>query len=110
MVARKVAPGRIVTGMRSSCIVSSERPLGYGSAQGHALGVHVDRVERLAARHEEPVPLDSAEAEIGAALGEEDATEQLALGVEDGDAVLALAPAPATPEVALPVAAHAVGD
>src|SRR4030095_13279938 len=79
-----------------------------GSAPGHALRVHVERVERLAGRHEEPVALDPAEAEVGAALREQDAADELARGVEDRHAIEALAAAPPAPEVAVDITAHAV--
>src|ERR1700716_2876287 len=85
-------------------------PRTVASAQGRALGADVDGVERLAARQEEPVPLGPAEAEVGAALGEQDAPDQLGLGVEDGHPVLPLASAEAAPEIALGVAAEPVRD
>lgn len=39
------------------------------------LGVHIERVEGLAAGHEKPIPLQPAEAEVGAALGQQDAAD-----------------------------------
>src|SRR6266446_2069512 len=81
-----------------------------GSAAGDALRVHVERVQRLARRHEEPDALDPAEAEIGAALREQDAADELTGRVEDRHAVVSLAAAPAAPEIAIRVAAHTVRD
>src|SRR5476651_667554 len=76
-----------------------------------ALRVHVDRVDRLARRHEQPVALRSAEAEIAADLGKTDAADQLALRRPDGDAVVPdrAAGVARAPDVAVDVAAHAVG-
>src|SRR5207244_12203760 len=77
------------------------------SAAGGAFGVDVDRVERLARRHEQPVSAASAKAQIGAAFGQRDAADQLAVRGENGDAV-ELARAPAAPQIARDVAAEAV--
>src|SRR5215813_3963638 len=70
--------------------------------------VHVKRVERLAGGHEEPVALDPAEAEVGAALREQDASNDLARRIEDRHTVQRVAAAPPAPEVAVDVAAHTV--
>ena len=86
------------------------RPSAGGSAAGGALGVHVEVVERCARRHEQAVAVGPAEAEIGAALGQVDPPDELAVGVEDMDSVEPfLAHAPAAPEIAVHVAAEAVG-
>src|SRR6266403_1600522 len=47
-----------------------------------ALGVHVQRVDRLARCHEQPVALQSAETQIGAALRQRDAADLRAVGGE----------------------------
>src|SRR5207248_1279242 len=74
-----------------------------------ALGFDIERIDRLARRHEEAIALDTAEAEVGAALGQEDTADQLAVGGEDGDAVLVLAARETGPDIALGIAADAVG-
>src|SRR6266851_2432794 len=99
---------------RKSAWRNARRPVGSAiggrSAAGHALGIDEDRVERLARGEEEPVALGPAEAEVGAALGQQDAADELGVGIVDRDAVEPLAPAPAAPEVAVGVAAQAVRD
>src|SRR6266436_536183 len=80
------------------------------STAGRALRVHVERIERMARRHEQPVASDAAEAEVGAALGQRNEADRLAGGIENLDPVLLGGThAPATPEIALDVAAEAVG-
>ena len=74
-----------------------------------ALRVHIQRVDRLARGHEQAVALQAAEAEVGAALGQRDAADHDAVGREDHDAVeFGIAHAPAAPQIAVDVAAHAV--
>src|SRR6478752_3706766 len=74
-----------------------------------ALGVDVERIQRLARRHEQAVPLEAAEADIGGALRQRDAADRLAVRVEHHDAVeFGRAHAPAAPQVAVDVAAHAI--
>ena len=79
------------------------------SAADRALGVDVDRVERLAGRHEQAVALQPAEAQIGAALGQCDAADHRAVGGENRDPVQGLAHPPAAPQIAVDIAAEAVG-
>src|SRR5437667_7935900 len=62
-----------------------------GSAAGHALGLDIERIDRLARGHEQAVALAAAETEVGAALGQKDAADQAAVGREHGDAVVARA-------------------
>src|SRR5262245_48929843 len=72
------------------------------SASRHALGVDVERVERGAGRHEQAVSVGAAEAEVGAALRQIDASDQLAVRVEDRHAVEPfLTHPPPTPEIAV---------
>src|SRR5271170_4751033 len=78
------------------------------SAADRALGVHIQRIERVAGRHEQAVALDAAEAEVGAALGERDLADPLAVRIEHHDAVERRRGAPAAPQVAVDVAAEAV--
>src|SRR5437868_2830591 len=80
---------------------------GYRSAAGGAFGIDVDRVERLARRHEQPVAAASAKAQIGAALRQCDAADHLAVGREHRDPV-EFAWAPAAPQIAGDIAAKAV--
>src|SRR5215831_10155005 len=83
---------------------------GWALAERRALCVHVEGVDRFAVRDEQPVALGPAEAQVGAALGQEDAPDELALGVPDRHAVVSLAAAPAAPEVTLGVDAETVGN
>src|SRR5262249_55085633 len=80
------------------------------SGERRALGVDVERVERLARGHEQSVALDAAEAEVGAALGQQEAADQLPVGSDDRPPVQALAAAPPAPEIAVGVAAYAVWE
>src|SRR3954454_13346137 len=79
------------------------------SAADRAFGVDVDRVERLARRHEQPVPLDPAEAEVGAALRQRDAADHFAVRGKHDDAVEPGPGTPAAPQIAVHVATEAVG-
>src|SRR3977135_3848512 len=54
----------------------------------HALGVDVQRIDRVARGHEQAVALDAAEAHVGAALGQRDESDRLAGGIEDLDPIL----------------------
>src|ERR1043166_3942034 len=74
------------------------------SAANRAFGIHIDRIERLARGHKEPVATAPAKAQIGAALGQSDAADHLAIGRENGHPVQ-FARAPAAPEFAVAVAA-----
>src|SRR5205085_9820562 len=84
------------------------RPSVARSAADSAFGVDVHGVERLARRHEEAVALDPAEAQIGAALRQQDASDHRAIRREDRDAVMPGASAPAAPKIALHIAAEPV--
>src|SRR6476660_6329259 len=77
---------------------------------GRALRVHIQRIDRVARRHEQPVALDPAEAHVGATLGQCDEADRLAARIENLDAVLlGVAHAPAAPQIAVDIAAEAVG-
>src|SRR5262249_48252521 len=94
------APRRIVSCDWRFCDRSPSR---------RALRVHVERIERMARRHEQPVALDAAEADIGGALGQCDEADGFAGRVENLHAVLLRAThAPAAPQIAVDVAAEAV--
>src|SRR6185295_107022 len=73
-----------------------------------ALAVDVDRVDRMARGHEQPVALDPAEADVGGALGQRDEADRLAGRVEHLHAVQRRAHAPAAPQIAVDVDAEAV--
>src|SRR5712672_150952 len=80
------------------------------SSTRRTLRIYVERIHGGARRHEEPVAVQPAEAQVGAALGQLDAPDELGLAVEDVDAVERLAAhAPAHPQVAVDVEAEAVG-
>ena len=75
-----------------------------------ALGVDVEGVEGLTGGHEEAVFLGATEAEIGAGLGEMDFADESGVRREDVDAVVFFgAPAGGGPDVAVHIAADAVG-
>src|SRR5947208_6259880 len=78
------------------------------SATERPLRVDIERIERMARRHEQAVAAQSAETKIGAALGQRDLADPLALRAEDHHAVLSLTHAPAAPQVAIDIAAEAV--
>src|SRR4029077_8702873 len=78
------------------------------SADG-ALGFDVERIDRLARRHEETGALNAAKTQIGAAFGQHDTADHLATRREDRNPVLGLAARPCAPEIALGVDSHAVG-
>ena len=47
------------------------------------MGVHVDRIERLAGGHEEAVSFHAAETEVRAGFGQMDFADRIAIGRED---------------------------
>src|SRR5580700_10343038 len=67
-------------------------------------GEHIDDVERLAGRHEQAVPFGASEAYVGAVFGQANDADGIAVRGEDLDAG-----AGSGPDVAVDVAAHAVG-
>src|SRR6188472_2117455 len=76
---------------------------------GRALRVHIQRIDRVARRHEQPVALDPAEAHVGATLGQCDEADRLTARIENLDAVLlCVAHAPAAPKIAVDIAAETV--
>src|SRR6516225_4346467 len=80
------------------------------SAARRAVRVHIERIERMARGHEQAVASGTAEAEICAAFGQRDEGDRLAGGIENLDPVLlGVAHAPAAPEIAVDIAAEAVG-
>src|SRR5215213_5416579 len=79
------------------------------SATRRALRVDVERIDRLARRHEQAVAATAAEAHVGAALRQLDAADEAPFAVVDHDAVeLVGAHAPAAPQIAVDVDAEAV--
>src|ERR1017187_7559096 len=84
--------------------------LSFALAPERALRVHIERADRLAPGPEQAVALYAAETEVGAALGQRDTADHDAVGGVHHDAVeLGIAHAPAAPQIAVDVAAHAVG-
>ena len=82
---------------------------GLRSPAGYALRVHVQRIDRVARRHEQPVAVAAAEADVGSALGQRDEADRLAGRIEHLDAVERRAHAPAAPQIAVDVDPKAVG-
>src|ERR1700757_3365251 len=78
------------------------------SAADRTLRFDVERIDRLAGRHEEAVALDPSETHIGAALGQHDAAYDLAVGGKHDNAVLGLAAGPAAPQITLDIDPQAV--
>src|ERR1700682_2419400 len=76
-----------------------------------ALRLHIDRIQRLARRHEQAVALLAAEADIGAGLGQQDLADPGAVRREDLDPVITRAdPSRADPDIALGIDPQAVGE
>ena len=73
------------------------------SPAGHALRVHVERIDRVARRHEQSVAVTTAEADIGSALGQRYEADRPTGRIEHLDAVERWAHAPATPQIAVDV-------
>src|ERR1700722_20848292 len=95
---------------QGACTVSTSLRDKRRSATWDALGLDIHGVDRLAGGHEQAVALAAAEAEVGAALGQQDPANQCAVRREHGDAVLSRAAREAAPDIALGVAADAVGE
>src|SRR5215471_4618821 len=85
---------------------SLSRATAKASTGRGALGSDVDRVQRLAAGHEQPVALRPTEAHVAAHFGQADATDQLALRIPHRHAAITDAPArvAGTPQIAFHVA------
>src|SRR5687768_15304024 len=74
-----------------------------------ALGRRVERVDRLAARHEQAVSIPADETQVGRALGHHDLTDLRAIGRIDVDPVPAVpAESGSAPDVAIDVSTDAV--
>src|SRR5689334_12909935 len=79
------------------------------SAAGYALRVHVKRVDGLARGHEQAVVLAPAEADVGTALGQGYVADGRGVGCKDAHTIeIGPAHAPAAPEIAVGIAAHAI--
>src|SRR5215467_3362034 len=85
------------------------RPARRCSPADRALHADVERIERVARRHEEMIAPQAAEADVGGPLGQRDRADLLALRTEYNDAVESVAEAPSAPQIAVDVAAEAVG-
>src|SRR5881394_2123212 len=62
--------GRVFTELLKPCGAHYTTPRAAALAARCALRIHVERVDRGARRHEQPVAVQAAEAEVGAALRE----------------------------------------
>src|SRR5258708_7992040 len=81
------------------------------SAERSALGCDIDRIQRLARRHEQAVALLAAEADVGAGLRQADLADAHPIRRENLDAVVALAdPSGADPDVAVDVDPQSVRE
>src|SRR5215470_9200710 len=78
-------------------------------ASRRSLGAQEQGVDAVACRHEQAAAPKTAEADVRAALGQINPTNELARSVEDHHAVIARAPAPAAPQVAVDIDAQAIG-
>src|SRR5687767_8619092 len=92
-------------GIRARCMSTFPmKRFDSGPLQPHR--VHVERVQRLPGGHEQPVLPISAEAEVGATLGQVDAADEVAVGGVAVHPVVPLA-SPTRPRPDVPVAVHA---
>jgi hypothetical protein len=71
----------------SSTLVGCGDDAGVPLGSDGAVGLDIQRVERMAARHEQAVALGAPEAQIRAALGQPDVSNALALRIEHHHAV-----------------------
>src|SRR5258708_20656150 len=99
---------------RMDCFVASLLAMTAAKAVStvmRALCLHIDRIERVARRHEQAVALLAAETDIGAGLGQQDLADPGAVRRKDLNPVIARAdPAGADPDVTLCVDPHAIGE
>src|ERR1700756_792058 len=58
------------------------------SAAGHTFGANVNRVDRAAGGHHQPIALAAAETEVGAALRESNPSNHRRVWSKDNDAIL----------------------
>src|SRR5215471_2902326 len=72
------------------------------------LRTDVERIERVACRHEQAVALDAAKADVGAALRKRNRADPLAFRIEHHDAVEPFAGTPAAPQIAVGIATETV--
>jgi len=80
-----------------------------GSPADGAFCVDVQRIQRLTCRHEQPVASCAAKADIRGAFGQRDAADHCAVGREHRDTVEFGAHSPAAPQIAIDIAAEAIG-
>src|SRR5262245_5820899 len=101
------SPG-LRAGSASRCIMCLITETGSSHPRPLCLDVH--RVQRLAAGHEQAIAFRAAEADVAANLRQQDQADAGAVRGEDMNPVIAVAhPAGADPEIAVGVAADAVG-
>ncbi len=81
------------------------------SAEMRALGLDIDRIQRLACSHEQTVAFGAAETDIGADFRQLDVADARAVGGEDVHPVIAVAdPADPCPDVTFGVDANAIRE
>src|SRR5690606_4563858 len=106
-------PAAMLPGQRPADAVNPPAPRSRAPASGNmgTLCLDVHGIQGRAARHEQPVALAAAEADVAADFRQQDLTDARAVGGKDVHAVIAIAdPASAGPNVAVHVAANSVGE
>src|SRR5258708_20807464 len=88
---------------QGACTVSTSLQDKRRLAAWDALGFDIHGVDRLAGGHEQAIALAAAEAEVGAALGQQDAADQRAVRPAHGHTILSPAPPQPPPHIALAV-------
>src|SRR3954447_22724705 len=89
----------------------SRLPIRLASRLHGALHTRVDGVERRRTANIKPVPLLTAEAEVGDGFRDVDLAEQIAvLGVAAHAVLVRIAPTHRAPDTAVAVAAHPIGN
>src|SRR3989449_9529791 len=120
LVASRTASGSFTSGLSSedeaspsedSARAAPRRPGHVSSTPRRPHRVDVQRIDRRAAGHEQPVALRAAEAEVANHLRRMEEGQQLAAGCMDAHAVgVDSAPAPSAPDIALGVTADTVRE
>src|SRR5262250_3360936 len=110
-MARRGETTRVTERVLMCKILPCSERMGQCLGGPRSLGSDVERVERLARRHEETIALGSAEADVRAGFRKPDAPDELALGRPHRHPAVAEVATSVTrdPDIALDVAADAVG-
>src|ERR1700752_3014069 len=98
------------SGHDRDCFVAALLAMTWVLPPNGALRLYVQRVHRLACRHEQTVALAAAEADIGTTFRQQNTPDQVAVRCEHRNAVMLWAAGLAAPDVALRVAADTVGE